>query len=318
MCWIYNGINLTNNDRVLALAGIDTVEINTNAYSDSGKKHIDIHKTKGITLYNNLNVNDWDLKNVQKINYGEVNDVWINNLYIRSNQVNTNMSSGTLWLNYWQGVANNGCEVKVGNGGNDGSYGELYCGNFKAYGTKNSIVQTTVGHVGINAYETADYYFGDIGETILDDEGYSYVYIDSLFSETVNTNRKYQVFLSVYGEGTANVIERTPNYFVIKGTPGIEIGYEIKAKRKGYEDYRLERDTNEYKVGSEHGLDLSYEEEKKVFNTSIENAVKESTVQYIEKQQESLIYLINKTIEESTTNKELIEKVEVGINENIN
>ena len=318
MCWIYNGINTSTNDRVLALAGIDTVEINTNAYSDSGKKHIDFHKNNGITLYNNLNVNDWDLKNVQKINYGEVNDVWINNLYIRSNQVNTNMSSGTLWLNYWQGVANNGCEVKVGNGANDGSYGSLYCQDFKAYGTKNSIVQTSVGHVGINAYETCDYYFGDIGETILDNEGYSYVYIDSIFSETVNTNRKYQVFLSVYGEGTANVIERTPNYFVIKGTPNIEIGYEIKAKRKGYEDYRLEREKNGFKVGSEHGLDLSYEEEKRKFNEAIENAVEESTVQYVEKEQESLMYLISKTIEELTSNKELIERIEVDINENIN
>lgn len=318
MCWIYNGINLSNNERSLSLAGIDTVEINTNAYSDSGKKHIDFHKTKGITLYNNLNVNDWDLKNVQRINYGEVNDVWINNLYIRSNQVNTNMSSGTLWLNYWQGVANNGCEVKVGNGSNDGSYGSLYCQDFKAYGTKNSIVQTTVGHVGINAYETCDYYFGDIGETILDDEGYSYVYIDSIFSETVNTNRKYQVFLSVYGEGQANVIERHPTYFIIKGTPNIEVGYEIKAKRRGYEDYRLEREVNEFKIGSEHGLDLSYEEEKREFNKAIENAVEENTVQYIEKEQESLMYLISKTIEESTTNKELIERIEVDINENIN
>ena len=154
------------------------------------------------------------------------------------NQLNTNRSGGYLNLNYWKGgnVTGN-VHVKIGNGNNDDAFGSLSCGNFKATGTKNCIVETTVGYVGINAYETTECYFGDIGETTLDNNGYSYVYIDSIFTETVNTQRKYQVFLSIYGEGTANVVERTPVYFVIKGTPGLEVGYELKAKRKGYEDH---------------------------------------------------------------------------------
>ncbi|MDU2198992.1 MAG: hypothetical protein E7E21_11340, partial [Peptostreptococcaceae bacterium] len=156
-----------------------------------------------------------------------------------------------------------------------------------------------------------------IGETILDSEGYSYVYIDSIFSETVNTERKYQVFLSVYGEGSANVVERTPIYFVIKGTPGIEVGYELKAKRKGYEDHRLEREVNNWKIGENHGLDEDYNHERVEFNKKIENIINEEVVKDIEN--ETLQEFISSEVERSIENIELLKTIEEDIlNENIN
>lgn len=269
-----------------------------------------------LNIYKNTNFNNYKLKEVNSINEDIAKSTFIEKIVIRSNQVNTNHDGGNLNLNYWRGYnAPTSVVTKVCNGNNDGSRGTLHCQDFKAYGTKNACVQASVGYVDINAYETCDYYFGDIGETILDSEGYSYVYIDSLFSETVNTQRKYQVFLSVYGEGIANVIERYPTHFIIKGTPGIEIGYEIKAKRKGYEDYRLEREVNSWMKGREHGLDIDYTREKENFNNSIVNKIED----IIDLDNTQLVEFVDRSTAEFVENKDLMEIIEEDLNyESIN
>lgn len=111
-------------------------------------------------------------------------------------------------------------------------------GDFEVSGSKNATVPTSIGNVNVSAYETAEYYFGDIGrgEVV---EGQCIINIESLFKETVNTNIDYEVFLTPYGKGLIYVDEMTPGYFVVKGD-NIKFGYEIKAKRRGYEDVRLE------------------------------------------------------------------------------
>ena len=119
----------------------------------------------------------------------------------------------------------------------------LGCQDLSVRGNKNSVVQTSQGWTKINAYETAEYYFGDLGTAVTDDTSTVRIGIEPLFNETVNTDIPYQVFVTSYGEGYAWVAERGSNYFVIKSSvPNLEIGYEIKAKRKGYENVRLEID----------------------------------------------------------------------------
>ena len=121
----------------------------------------------------------------------------------------------------------------------------LGCQDLTVRGAKNAVVQTSQGWTKINAYETAEYYFGDLGTTNTGANSLVRIDIDPIFKETVNTNVKYQVFLTSYGPGYAWVSERTENYFVIESnTPNLEVGYEIKAKRKGYEGVRLEIDKN--------------------------------------------------------------------------
>ncbi len=88
--------------------------------------------------------------------------------------------------------------------------------------------------------ETAEPYFGDIGEARTDENGQVRIDIDPLFAETVNTSCPYQVFLQPYCNGNFYVSERAENYFIVSGTPNGAFGYEIKAKQKGYENIRLE------------------------------------------------------------------------------
>lgn len=116
-------------------------------------------------------------------------------------------------------------------------------GNIGCSGSKTRIVPTkNYDGVKLNAYETADCYFADIGEGTIGEDGLCYVYIDPLLLETINTKCAYQVFVQAYGDGKAYAIERKETFFIIKGTPALKFGWELKAKQRGYETERLERE----------------------------------------------------------------------------
>ncbi|MBU5254192.1 phage tail protein [Lysinibacillus capsici] len=140
-------------------------------------------------------------------------------------------------------LSSNGAPLEIWalNGGVD------VVGDFSVSGSKNAKVATSLGYVNVSAYETAEYYFGDMGrgEVV---EGQCIIEIESLFKETVNTNIEYEVFLTPYGRGVIYVDpdDMTPDYFIVRGDD-IPFAYEIKAKRLGYEDVRLEL-TNESEV----------------------------------------------------------------------
>ncbi|WP_304974512.1 gp58-like family protein [uncultured Limosilactobacillus sp.] len=107
--------------------------------------------------------------------------------------------------------------------------------------SKNAIVKTSQGPVTINAYETAEYYFGDIGEGQTSADGIAYIGIEKLFHETVNTTIPYHVFITAYGPGNIWVDQREHNRFIVKSDqPNLKFSWEIKAKRKGYEHTRLQ------------------------------------------------------------------------------
>lgn len=132
-------------------------------------------------------------------------------------------------VGFYVGQGENGNQVNVN-------------GNFNVYGAKNSAVKTSQGDVAVSAYETAEYYFGDIGEGQTDSNGVAYVGIEKLFNETVNTSIPYQVFITAYGPGNVWVEQRKQDRFMVKSSqPNIKFGWEIKAKRRGYENTRLQK-----------------------------------------------------------------------------
>lgn len=113
-------------------------------------------------------------------------------------------------------------------------------GDTYVYGAKNAIVPTSQGMAAINAYETAEYYFGDIGKSKTDKNGQVLIQLDPFFLETINTSVPYHVFVSPYGNANVWVEQMDRNSFLVKSSkPNIEFSWEIKAKRLGYEDDRL-------------------------------------------------------------------------------
>jgi hypothetical protein len=95
------------------------------------------------------------------------------------------------------------------------------------------------GRRGISAYETAEYYFGDLGYGTIGADGECVISIDEIFQECVNVNIPYHVFVQAYN-GSVLSIDRQAGYFIVRGSEGTEFSWEIKAKRLGYEHSRLE------------------------------------------------------------------------------
>lgn len=114
-------------------------------------------------------------------------------------------------------------------------------GNFSASGTKNRIVNTQkYGNVLQYCYEMSSPVFGDLGTGRTDIDGLCYIYLDPLFTETVNTTVEYSAFLQKEGEGDLWVAEKHMDYFLVQGTPNLSFSWEVKAKQAGFEYERLE------------------------------------------------------------------------------
>lgn len=90
-------------------------------------------------------------------------------------------------------------------------------------------------------YETPTPLFGDIGEARIDEDGICFVDLDDIFSETIANQVEYQVFLQKEGEGDCWIAEKHPRYFVIQGTPNLNVAWELKAKQKEFSNIRLEQ-----------------------------------------------------------------------------
>ncbi|WP_086349940.1 phage tail protein [Candidatus Enterococcus clewellii] len=115
-------------------------------------------------------------------------------------------------------------------------------GNFSVTGTKNAIHEIEPNHwIATPAYETAESYLGDIG-TATTEENIVKISIENLFGKVVNTDIEYHVFLSSYSDGGIVWVEdREKDFFIVKSNkPVVSFAWEIKAKRKGYENDRLE------------------------------------------------------------------------------
>src|SRR5699024_9174132 len=149
-------------------------------------------------------------------------------------------------------------------------------GNLKVDGSKNAVHKTkNYDRVAINAYETAEYYNGDLGSGKLGEDGLLYVYIDDIFDETVNTFMNYHITYGKCGPGEIYTYKKYPHYFIVKGEPGLEFTWELKAKRDGYEYDRLE---SPYDLEDEYEINIDYlteNEEEKQANEELENIVEE-------------------------------------------
>lgn len=126
-------------------------------------------------------------------------------------------------------------------------------------GGKARAVKTTYGTTTLNAVESADALFEDIGEGVVGEDGVCYIYIDPILLDTIETKCNYQVFVQAYGDGNVYPVERTETYFIVKGTPGLKFGWRLTAKQRGYENYRLEM--IDYENPEQDYLDSLREEE---------------------------------------------------------
>lgn len=125
-------------------------------------------------------------------------------------------------------------------------------GDFGVMNSKNAVQMTRDGLRATPAYEMAESYLGDMGESVTDEIGKREVKIDPIFGDTVNTSIPYQVFLQAYSKVRVWVVSRQEKSFIVQSDcPTAPFGWEIKAKRRGHEKERLVRQNIDLKAYAE-------------------------------------------------------------------
>src|SRR5580693_6878065 len=119
-------------------------------------------------------------------------------------------------------------------------------GDLNCSGSKSAVVPVDGGSrkVALYAIEGPENWFEDAGSAHLSN-GEAVVNLEGIFGQTVNTDIDYHVFLTPNGDCKGlYVTQKTATSFVVRelggGTSSIDFDYRIMAKRKGYENIRLE------------------------------------------------------------------------------
>ena len=110
-------------------------------------------------------------------------------------------------------------------------------------GTKNAVVGTSSGARALYTEESAEVWFSDYGQGRLSN-GVAHVALEPTFAETIALAPGYHVFVQSYGDADLMVRHRTSAGFdVVRRGEGedAEFSYRIVAKRRGFEQKRLER-----------------------------------------------------------------------------
>lgn len=109
--------------------------------------------------------------------------------------------------------------------------------------TKSKVEDTDdFGTRALYSYEMPSPIYGDMGTGETDDSGECYVALDPIFEETIERGVEYCVFLQSEADGKLWIDEKRPEYFVVKGDPGIRFSWEVKAVQAGLAGIRLEED----------------------------------------------------------------------------
>ena len=117
----------------------------------------------------------------------------------------------------------------------------LWCGSLTVDGTKWRAVKTEhYGTVGMNAFETANPYFADIGSGTVGEDGMVTIFFDPVFEETIETNMEYQVFLTRTSEAQTEWVDKQAGYFIVHGEPGATFDWMITCHQREYGASRME------------------------------------------------------------------------------
>jgi hypothetical protein len=122
-------------------------------------------------------------------------------------------------------------------------YGVYYSGGLSGSGTKNCVMRTSKGPAALYCQESPENWFEDFGSATLTN-GRAHVDLDALFLETVTVDEQHQikVFVQQTSGSPANlVVEKHGAGFDVVGPAGSDLSfdYRVVAKRKGFEDVRL-------------------------------------------------------------------------------
>lgn len=118
-------------------------------------------------------------------------------------------------------------------------------GDFSASGIKSAILRTSRGNNKMYAMEASEVWFEDFGRGQLDG-GQVHIELDPLFLEmvTIDDAHPMQVFIQLNDDCNGTYVKTSTTGFDVfelqKGTSDASFSYRVVAKRRGYEDKRME------------------------------------------------------------------------------
>ncbi len=129
--------------------------------------------------------------------------------------------------------------------GSGGNYGVYYSGGLAGTGSKSCVVKTSQGPTLLYCQESPENWFEDFGNGQLS-RGQAHVDLDPLFLETVTIDpaNPLKIFIQIEGECNGVYVAKGATAFDVielnKGTSDISFSYRVVAKRKGFENRRLD------------------------------------------------------------------------------
>lgn len=146
-------------------------------------------------------------------------------------------TNGAGWAGAFRGTGSQSMGVYI-------TASPVYPGLQVAGGTKSAVVSTSDGARALYCEEATEVWFTDYGFGKINGQSVM-IPFESKFTQTVNVDEPYHVFLQPYGDAELYVSKRTPTGFEVRARGSelitTEFSYRIVAKRKGFEHLRLER-----------------------------------------------------------------------------
>jgi hypothetical protein len=123
-------------------------------------------------------------------------------------------------------------------------WGVYYSGGLSGSGTKSCVMRTSKGPTLLYCQESPENWFEDFGSTALT-SGRAHVDLDAVFLETVTVNDQHPIKVFVQqtsGDPVNFVVQKGTSGFDVVGPAGSSVcfDYRVVAKRKGFEDVRLD------------------------------------------------------------------------------
>lgn len=116
--------------------------------------------------------------------------------------------------------------------------------DFTVAGQKHRIVNTkSHGWIKMNAVETADAYFCDVGSGTIGESGCVTIFKDQIFAETIELGSEYQIFITQTNEKEVKHTKKEKDFFQVYGEEGATFDWIIYGKQLGYGATRMEEGT---------------------------------------------------------------------------
>ena len=180
-----------------------------------------------------------------------------------------------LYAGYWDDSASAPI-LAIENGG-----GLYVSGTMSVDGSKHRLVETdSFGKVAMNAMESADCVFSDMGSGEIGEDGRVYIPFDPVFAETVNLDHEYQVFITKTSDGVVDYVSKEHDSFSVIGEPGTTLDWIVYARQRGYVTERMERisavkaatkDDGQYYPPEDDGLEESASEYLENYESEVES-----------------------------------------------